>query len=92
MRTNCQRIDDKVQQNMDEGRGVKAMLAAKVFKDFFRLDSFIRQNQRRYEPFGGRRNEWGVAAPGARTAEENLTFVERRLDRLCPIRTTVATP
>jgi hypothetical protein len=88
MRKNCQMIDAKARERVDEGRGVRAMFAAKVIKDFSRVDNFIRQNERRFELFESEENEWEVAAPDVRAAEERLTSVERRLDRLCPIRRT----
>jgi hypothetical protein len=90
MRKNCQLIEAKAQRRVDEATAVKAMFAAKVIKDFSRLDNFIRENQRRSELFEGQTNEWGVASE-VRAAEETLTSVERRLDRFCPIRRTSPT-
>jgi chromosome segregation ATPase len=86
MQKNGRMLDDVLRQRADEVKSVKGIFAAKTLKDFVRCDNFIRRNERRFEVFGPTDPVWALTAATARASEENLTRIERTLDRMCPMR------
>ncbi|OHT09164.1 hypothetical protein TRFO_22087 [Tritrichomonas foetus] len=88
MRKNCATLDQAVEASLDESDMVKATLAAKMVKDFMRFDNFIRRNEKRHKIFD-RNDIWGLKSTDVKQAETDLAAIERRIDKLCPIRHTV---
>ena len=89
MKKNCATLDDAIQATEEETNLVKATLAAKMVKDFMRFDNFIRRNEKRFKIFD-KQEIWGLRSSDVKQAETELSAIERRVDKLCPIRHAVS--
>ncbi|OHT11455.1 hypothetical protein TRFO_19090 [Tritrichomonas foetus] len=89
MKKNCQMLKAAVKGAGDETDYTKATLAAKMVKDFMRFDNFIRRTEKRFKIFD-EKPILKLTGAEVKKAEEDLTVVEKRIDKICPIRHTVA--
>ena len=53
-----------------------------------RFDKFLRRTDKRYKAFD-ERSIWDLTGAQVKEAEKNLNSIERRVDKICPIRHTV---
>lgn len=66
----------------------RTALAAKMVKDFLRYDGFVRRTNKRFQLFQDM-NIWSLSPNSVKNAEVDINQIERRLDKLCPIRHNV---
>lgn len=88
MKKNCQVIKAEVTAYSKETEHTRAILAAKMVKDFMRFDNFIRKTERRHKIFD-ERSIWNLSSAEVKSSEEELNVIERRIDKICPIRHTL---
>ena len=63
------------------------MLSAKMVQDFMRFDNFIRKNpEKRFKVFDEVVDTWGLSSAVVKDSDKELKSIEKRLDKLCPIR------
>lgn len=89
MEKNCAALDDAVKISNKETDELKSALAAKMIRDFMRFDNFIRRNGKRFQIFNDK-DIWGLNAKDVEEAEEFLKGVDKRIDKICPIRHALA--
>ena len=89
MKKNCQMLSSAVKGTVDEKNYIKATLAAKMVKDFMRFDNFIRKTEKRFQIFDDK-SILHLSSAEVQKADKDLNDVERRIDKLCPIRHTIA--
>ena len=81
--------DQHVAKAKAEGQAIAAMLSAKIVKDKFRFDSFLRRTTPRHKAFEGGKF-WGTTPAAVKASEEQLTKIEAQIDKLCPLRQSTA--
>lgn len=86
MRMNCKTIRNGLTKSLNETTEVKAALAAKMIRDFMRFDNFIRRSERRFSLFDGDEKILGLNPTEVKMAETFLIALDKKVDRLCPIR------
>lgn len=87
---NTQTIRGEIEKSRTDAQNMKAVLSAKMVQDFMRFDNFIRRKERRFKIFDDDLPSWNVSGAEVKGAETELTSIERRLDKLCPIRHTLS--
>lgn len=85
MQKNCQTLENAVNQATEETDLLKSTLAAKMVRDFMRFDNFIRRNEKKFAIFK-QEDIWGLTPKNVENADNNLKAIERRIDKICPIR------
>lgn len=88
MKKNCQMLKAAVKGTVDDKEAMRATLAAKMVSDFMRFDKFLRRTDKRYRAFD-ERSIWNLSSAQINEAEKNLNGIERRVDKICPIRHAV---
>ncbi|KAK8852851.1 hypothetical protein M9Y10_017843 [Tritrichomonas musculus] len=88
MEKNCGALEDAVKISNEDTDMLKATLAAKMIRDFMRFDNFIRRNEKRFQIFD-EKDVWGLHQEEVKKAEEDLKNVDKRIDKICPIRHAV---
>ena len=89
MEKNCGALQDAVTVSNKETDELKSALAAKMIRDFMRFDNFIRRNGKRFQIFETK-DLWGLNPKDVEDAEEFLKGVDKRIDKICPIRHALA--
>ena len=88
MKKNTQMLKAAVKGTVDDKESTRSVLAAKMVSDFMRFDKFLRRTDKRYKAFD-ERSIWDLTGAQIKEAEKNLNSIERRVDKICPIRHTV---
>lgn len=84
---NTQTIRNEIQRSITETQDMKSMLSAKMVQDFMRFDNFIRKNpEKRFKVFDEVVDTWGLSSAVVKDSDKELKLIEKRLDKLCPIR------
>lgn len=84
---NTQTIRTEIQKLITETQDMKSVLSAKMVQDFMRFDNFIRKSpEKRFKVFDEVVQEWGLSSAVVKDADKQLKSIEKRLDKLCPIR------
>jgi len=73
-------------------KNLRSVLCAKVIRDKFRFDQFLRRKQNIYRVFDQEEGIWRITGRDVQNAEEELKQIEARIDKLCPIRQTAVLP
>lgn len=89
MEKNCGALQDAVTISNKETDELKSALAAKMIRDFMRFDNFIRRNEKRFQIFS-EKDIWGLESKDVEAAEDFLKGVDKRIDKICPIRHALA--
>ena len=77
--------EEIVKKSKAESASISSMLCAKIVKDKFRYDSFLRRTTPRHKAFEGGKF-WGTSPASVKASEEELTKIEAQIDKLCPLR------
>lgn len=85
MKNTIDKLDDRVNKIIADLRDKQTILAAKMVRDFMRFDKFVRRTTKRFKLFSDM-DIWGLEPDEVKNSEQNLTQIERRLDKICPIR------
>ena len=84
---NTQTIRSEIQNSITETQDMKSVLSAKMVQDFMRFDNFIRKSpEKRFKVFDEVVQDWGLSSAVVKDADKQLKSIEKRLDKLCPIR------
>ena len=89
MKINCRMLKAAVKGATDETDYARASLAAKMVKDFMRFDNFIRRVERRFKIFDEQKH-FELTGAEVNKAEQDLNVIEKRIDKICPIRHSIA--
>jgi len=81
--------ENEVRKTKAECTNITSMLCAKIVKDKFRYDSFLRRTTHRHKAFDGGKF-WGTTPAAVKASEEELTKIEAQIEKLCPLRQSTA--
>ena len=88
MKNKIDELDESLNDMIADFRDKQSTLAAKMVRDFMRFDKFVRRTTKRFKIFSDM-DIWGLEPDEVKNSEQNLMQIERRLDKLCPIRHNV---
>lgn len=88
MKNKIDELDESLNNMIADFRDKQSTLAAKMVRDFMRFDKFVRRTTKRFKIFSDM-DIWGLEPDEVKNSEQNLMQIERRLDKLCPIRHNV---